>query len=571
MNNLRPNYLLSLKILMLGGIIFYLVMSLSVLHRPLVGDDIPYSAEAQMPHYGLMGSWHPPLYQDALRILVRVAGLNRENLRLLGIFCFFLTLRLTYLLVNEVTHNKAKGILACILYLIHPLAIQGSLVIDIDSTVLTTLLMFFLFYFCRHYEKPTLKNNLFLGVLFFLCLWAKLSTPVLLLFALLVSYIFRGKIKKGLIELSIIAGLGISLFLLFWFAYSRIYQLDFFGVFQRSINVLSKYSGGTTYAGLKELALRSARIYLWLGPYFIILWVSIVILRIRGYIRGEKQFREIDFLILYANVVFFSYIFVGGSCFGMAKYHYPIVAIICIIIADFSINLRPYRFKDKIALFAILGLIFIFIDWIVSGDLLYLLNYSLKKVVIFRPWELNSFFLHFIKLIFLYHLPLISGIILLYLAGKREDFVKNLVFLSLCLIFIAHLSLDIRHLKSDYFTTFCYGRDIAELKKLESFFKEIASKNKGAIIIGPEDALYNAFGRYPPEYNYSNLWNRRDKFIAAIKNPSVACVAYSFAWNAAFTFQEVFFHSSVKGVLERQYQLYDLGSYCVWVRKSKNL
>lgn len=557
-----------MKILILAGIIFYLVMALFTLDRPLIGDDIVYSAEAQMPHYGLMGSWHPPLYQDVLRILVHSAGLKRENLRFFGIFCFLFTLPLIYLLMREVSDDRSKGILACLLYLVHPLAIQGSLIIDIDNTVLTLLLMLFLLYFCRHYENPSLKNNLFLGLLFFICLWAKLSTPVLLLASVFISYIFRKKVKKGIVELSVIAGVGIGLFLLLWFAYSRIQQLNFFAVFQRSLDVAAKYSSGPTYLGLKELGLRSTRIYLWLGPYFTILWALIVILRIRDYIRGRKGFSSVDFLIVYTNVVFFSYILVGGTCLGMAKYHYPIVSVICIIIAEFSLNLRRFKFRDKFVFLMALGLAFIFIERIIVKDLLYEVNYTLRELVISSPEKLNNFFSGFMKRMFFYHLPLIFGVVFLYFRNRKKDIVKDFVFLLLALIFIANLSLDIRQLNSSYFTTFCYGRDINEFKKLGSVFKEIISKHKGAIIIAPEDVLFNAFGKWYPEYNYSNLWNRRDKFIAAIKDRRVICVAYSFAWNAIFSFREIFFHPSVKDALEKEYEFQRLGSYSLWLRRT---
>lgn len=559
---------MKITVLISAGIIFYLIMSLSVLRRPLVGDDIPYSAEAHMPHYGLMGSWHPPLYLDVLRTLAHTVGLRNENLRIFGIFCFLLTLLLIYFLTMEVSHDSSKSILACLLYLTHPLAIQGSLIIDIDSTVLTVLLMFFLLYFFRCYEKPTLENNLFLGILFFLCLWAKLSTPLLLLFSIFIAYIFRKKFKKGIIELSIIAGVGIGLFLSLWFVYSWMYQLNFFGVFHRSLDVISKYSSGPTYAGLKELGLRSLRVYLWLSPYFIILWAFIVIVRVRDYIRGKREFGPADFLIIYTIVVFFSYIAIGGACFGMAKYHYPIVSIMCITIAEFSMSLRPVEFRKKFVLFLILGIVFIFIERVVTGDLLYQLNYTLRELAIFFPQKLNNSFLGFIKRILFYHVPLVIGIWLLYFRDKKKDIVKNLVFLLLILIFIANISLDIRQLNSCYFTTFCYGRKLGEFKKLEYVFKKIKSKNRTGIIIGPEDVLYNAFGGYHLEYSYPYLWNRRDRFIEAIHDRRVSCVAYSFAWNAAFSFREIFFYPSVKDAMEKEYEFHHLGSYSVWLRKT---
>ncbi|NQS99801.1 MAG: glycosyltransferase family 39 protein, partial [Candidatus Omnitrophica bacterium] len=139
-----------------------LTFLISSIDKPLQADSIPFAKYVERSGHEEVYLWHPPAYQNTLRFVGRVFGLKDQGLRWFGIACFLLTLGLIY---------RLSGPLACFLYATLPVAIQGSLILDIDNTVLTVLLLLFIWYFAKFYQQLSSKRALILGGLFFLLLW----------------------------------------------------------------------------------------------------------------------------------------------------------------------------------------------------------------------------------------------------------------------------------------------------------------------------------------------------------------------------------------------------------------
>ena len=564
----------------LVSIVTYLIFALPSIYKPLVADDVVCAREAENIRFGIFQVWHPPLYFDILRFLTHHFGMQREYLRFFGIFCFLATLSLIYFLCKRISLDEKVGLLACFLFASHPWAIQGSLILDIDNTILTVLLTLFIFYFVKNCNVFNLRNYLLSGLLFFVCLWAKLSTPFILLFTVLIFYIFRGKLKEGLIYTFIVGIEGVGLFFLFWAIYSKFYNLNFLSVFERSLSVLGRGLMGCSLSTFKEITLRFIRISLWMGPYLVLLWLIIFIHWIKSCLNNKGIMKVNDFLILYTIIIFVSYIFVGGTSFGFAKHQYPILPILSIIVANFILNFKLRVSKKQLVFCILIGLFFFFIERIYIGDLLYRVNYLLRKTAIFSPQKLNSFFLDFSWRVALYFFVLTFGILLVWFMDRKKPTLKIFITLLLVLILISNFSYNFRHLQKNYFSTYCYGRSIEEYRHLEDLLKKIFLKNKEAIIIGPEDTLYSAGFKdivsttpaaaglkHYIEYRYSYLWNDRESFLRAIEDSRVKCVSYSFTWNALLTYREIFFHPRVKKILEEQYNFFPIGEYSVWLRK----
>jgi hypothetical protein len=549
------------------SVFIYLIFALPSLHRPLVADDAVFAPDSENPQFGLICVWHPPLYSDILRILVYFLGIKREQLRFFGVFCFIAILVLIYIISQQVTKKRNVSFLACLLFTIHPWAIQGSLILDIDNTILVVLLTFFLLYFIKNYEAFRLKNYLLSGLLFFACLWAKLSTPLLLPFSILIFYFLRGKTKEGIAYTFSTATIGTGLFFISWALYAHFYKLNFVSVFERSISVLSRGPAGSSFLALQELALRFIRVSLWMGLYLFLLWSVILILRIKDYYIGKKSVEIKDLLILYTMIIFSSYIFIGGTSYGFAKHQYPILPVLSIIVASFISNLRLEISKKQLFFYILLGLVFLIIENIYIKDLLYRVNYLLRKISIFSPQNLKAFFIDFSFRMSLYFITFIFGTLLIWFLDRKKNILSIAGVFLLVLIMVSSLSYDFRHLGARYFTTYCYGRDRENYKQLTGVFKYILNQKPDKLIIGQDDILFNLGLKYYSEYAYYLLWDDRDKFLKAIRDRRVSCVSYCFTWNALLSYREIFFHPQVIKTLEEQYNFFPIGEYSVWIRK----
>jgi len=106
--------------------LIYLFFVFPLIGRPLQIDEIFMAAAARVPgSFGNLGpAGHPPFYADILRLAHQVFGIDKSGFRLVGMACFLTDLILIYYLSQEIFKDKKRGILASLIFALHPLAIQ---------------------------------------------------------------------------------------------------------------------------------------------------------------------------------------------------------------------------------------------------------------------------------------------------------------------------------------------------------------------------------------------------------------------------------------------------------------
>lgn len=227
-------------------ICIYLLFALFSIREPIMADQINFFNAAKLLDIGnvffgkrtplvSLDFPHPLLYVHLLSFIDKFWGINTVNARLIGILCFIITLLFIYFISKKIFEYDNNGrliaLLACFLYSINPMVIQGSLLIDIDNTILTVALLFFIFYFVRFSERLNFKNLFLLGLLFALSLWTKLTTPLILILSIIMFHFLNGTYKKGLLQAFVILTIGVTLFLFTWRLYCYVYSQPFFAPF----------------------------------------------------------------------------------------------------------------------------------------------------------------------------------------------------------------------------------------------------------------------------------------------------------------------------------------------------
>jgi len=544
----------------------YLFLAVPFLNRPLVVDEVDFVQFARVPwSFADLGTGaHPPFYIDTLRFLSQVFDVSGANLRIVGIICFLLNLILIYKLSHEIFKDRKRGVLASLIFALHPLAIQGSMVLDIDNTVLTVFLTFACLYYARNIDNFSLRKGIFLILLLFSSLWAKLGTPFIFMGSLILFHILKGQGKRAsqIFFVSIAATL---LFLLVWKIDSVIFGFPFSVAFQRGVSVITKGLQFSLLPVVKQITLRALRVTLWLGLYFVLLWTVSCFKHVKDIMVKRLKLDFNFFLIIYSASIFLFYLLIGGTMFGFAKYQYPLLPILSIIIANAVLSLDLNIFKKNIIIYLCFGAAFAIISYIFSGDLLYQINYNLRQIAIFSPQELPDFYRDFARRIILYFIPFVFGIFVIKLSIRKESWLRIFSFLAITFIILGNFSSDIYLRGTQFFTSYCYGRDIGEFKRVSNLCKDIIKKDKNATIIAPKDVLENA--GVEVFIGYHKLWNDKDKFLEIVKDRRVKAVIYTFSYNALYSYKEIFLDADVEKILKKHYSLLVIDTHDVWLRK----
>ncbi|MBV9326620.1 MAG: glycosyltransferase family 39 protein [Chloroflexi bacterium] len=347
------------------AVVVYLGLVVAQLNRPLMYDDANFAlgaravAETGLP-YGNQGwmsdrgdfshreqwaLWHPPLYIYAEGLLARLGGWTAPVLRLLGVVGGVATALLTFLLARDLTRGPllvrdVAGATAVALVVLCPLIVQSTLILDIDFPILLPLSLLFLWLYPR--LENSQKQWLWLGPLFAVMLWAKMTNPVPLLAVIGVWQVLRGRWLRGALHVLVIGGVGIALAGVVWLGIGTLqgFPLDMpFGVnlvqWQDSADVARRAytSPGAFIEGLQPTAI-------WLGPGLVALGLLGVAVRVAGLVRCW-QMRHADLLIGFAVVLVLGY--VNKSAGWFPKYQVALAPLLACMAAPVIAHLWCVR------------------------------------------------------------------------------------------------------------------------------------------------------------------------------------------------------------------------------------
>ena len=186
----------------------------------------------------LSGLWHPPLYVYSLGASMVILGTDAAaSLRLVGVVGLLACCALFFLIARELFGGRwfLVGSVASALLLVHPYAVQGSMFLDIDTTIYAPLFLLFVWLLVRFDRRPPPESRLVgaLAVAFALVLWAKLPTAFVLVPVAGLYWILRHGARRGATRAVLVFVGGAVLFLATYWLYvtatgqSFSYMFDF--------------------------------------------------------------------------------------------------------------------------------------------------------------------------------------------------------------------------------------------------------------------------------------------------------------------------------------------------------
>lgn len=280
-------------------------------HRQLVGADARYGAV-----YGL---WHPPLYVYLLA-LAAMLGPADAWLRAVGLLCltgsFAVIWRVSRASLGPSAPREVVA-LPLAFAAFSPIVAQGSLFVDIDNTVLATLMLLFLWQFTRPGDRLRRPRLAGLTACLVLMLCAKLTTFPMVWLACAVYAAGGERPGRNLLALSLIGVVAVGIVAALYMSYCAIFHLPIGWMFDVG-------SGGRRdlFATAKSAAgiWRSAQWNLvWLSPVLASLLAVLTVERVRSYARDRRVTPPDGWLILSIGL-YVAYIGFGGM---LGKYTMP--------------------------------------------------------------------------------------------------------------------------------------------------------------------------------------------------------------------------------------------------------
>ncbi|MCS6800988.1 MAG: glycosyltransferase family 39 protein [Chloroflexota bacterium] len=276
---------------MLGRRYVYDEVSFAQMGEAIAQTGIPYANVGFMiNHKGRIdqqyeyGLWHPPLYLYTLGLTFKLFGVSETTARLLGVATMMLTALFLFLAVRAAlsAHPNRDGfaLWAVLLYVFNPLTLQSALLLDIDGTVLTVMVMLLVWLYLALRDAGW-WSRLAVGVAFAGALWAKMTTPFFFLGAVVVYRALQGRLDRGVAEALTIGSVGVALFLPSWWLVCFMTGMPFempFEVLAREFEDAAGYGIRSlrTFDAIAQAAQPALR---WIGPFLVLVLAGATIVR----------------------------------------------------------------------------------------------------------------------------------------------------------------------------------------------------------------------------------------------------------------------------------------------------
>lgn len=419
---------------------------------------------------------HPLLYSFTQAGIQKIFGRDELPLRLYGVLLYLVCGGLVFAIASVLLPGPEDGArkfslaLTMLLYLLNPLLIQHSVVVNTDNSVLAAVLLLFfcayLFFEAKGSKTSGAGRRLILTVLFATCLWAKELTPYFLLAGILLFRILAKDWRRFFSDLFWIGILGSFLFWSSWGMYCF-----FTGTPLLSFVRFTLIDKGGDLAASIGPTLEYCRVLLSVGFRWPLYWVSfpffasllLLILDRGGVIFKKRPLGLIDLVFICALALWFPFQFYRPGI-DMMKYQYPAYPFFIVSIG--WLFLKAFRGSGLGALVWPTGMFRFFSPGIVLFGLLVLAYFGIGDYLpyLFDPRYLddNPFFL------MKYYGPILLICLAAFFGSqKRYRWNHSVLALILCILPV-NMALDMNQSKVKYATFEVWGGTYAESGFIET-------------------------------------------------------------------------------------------------------
>lgn len=535
-----------------------------VLQAALIDTKDFYAADAGLKLYAML--YHPMLYGEVLLFLAKIFSPHYITARVLGVFIFIGTALLIYGLAFEMNGEQRAahktGLLAVFLYCTHPMAIQGSLLLDRDNTFFTFFLALFLLLLLK-YKKSGEKRYFYMCVpAAVLMMWAKL-TPVPLVAAALLFYDVMKKEKRGFADIAILF-LSSVIFAASWLVY---YKFQTHGLPRTQIFwylgecVRTRYrpaaSGGGSVFDIVKTVYYAV---LWFNPFFLCLCSFFVVDMLKTYVKVKTlAFRDI--MAFTGGAFFFGHMLVGRLMFGFPKYHFPALFLFSLM-AAYTLIAGGSLSRKNFMMTAFSCFCFVVLFRFSLDDVYRMSYFDVKRSILETGSVSHDVKMSIVRQWLLMFFPFAVLWCLLWKAGGSGAVKACKAALFVCCVALS-FSQDIHQTRNDYATITNYGEQ-GTAHVIDYLSRHL---KKGKIVLGSRQLLLYLRQLRIRQYNDPTFFSGRDYVLAELKNKNVQFFVYGVNTNTLEQVRGVFDSRAVQEHLVKHFVRRRIGTYTVWERK----
>jgi len=322
--------------------------------KPVIAAEdshrIRYTEDLRVDQEPFIGAWHPPLYLYTLGASMVVLGEDASfSLRAIGVAALLISALLLLLIAREVTPRwRIVGGVAAALLLIHPYAIQGSLFLDVDTTIYAPAILLLLWLAIRFSKRQAALRPvdvLALGAAFALVTWTKMTTTVPVLCVLVVWWLLtRQQTRRAVVEAASFVLTGAALFFSTYALWCRLTDVPFSYTFDITFGDKSD----RLFASWDVVELSAHWHVRWFGGAILVLTAVYLVDLALNYIR-ERHLRPLDLPFLVGLGILANYVLVSPSSgYYQGKYAFPALAmlllpIVWMLLRDSQPHVRATR------------------------------------------------------------------------------------------------------------------------------------------------------------------------------------------------------------------------------------
>ena len=493
-------------------------------------------------------TFSPHLYPLLACGVCKLTGhFNQAAVQMTGVFCWLAVICLLWKLAKTTQEQWV----ACGLCVLLPMVQQAAVTVEIDQTVLPLVTLILCWRAKEFMAESSVKNGLWLAASMALALWARLTTPIVLI-PLFVGFAWWSTTGKKAVKTAVWLLFGCVVFFVTWRLYCMATGVNWFGPFEYLARSFQETTVGERASGASRLVQNMLYLVFWgMNPFLLVLTAGSIVI---GYL---KKGPRTELCYLAAGVwLLCGYEVVGGALFGFPKYQIPAMPLICLGIAlawKDMWKFKPLR-RDVAVHLVILGLL----SWILlmkTGDPLHAMRIDIRETAAIG----GSIRLEFMKLGACFAICWVALGMAVVLFWWRLH-AMTLWQLLLFGVLWTNGVFSVWQGNRPYSTGYVYG-DEGETREVAGLIEFRRWTDRPLFV--PHEVLFQ-LGDFRLVDGLPMDWTDMDAVVERIKNEHPPMIALSVLTNTTSEVREALSYEKIQKNLPPTYEMKRVGRYYVW-------
>jgi 4-amino-4-deoxy-L-arabinose transferase-like glycosyltransferase len=494
-------------------------------------------------------TFSPHLYPLLACGVCKLTGhFNQAAVQMTGVFCWLAVICLLWKLAKTTQEQWV----ACGLCALLPMVQQAAVTVEIDQTVLPLVTLLLCWRAKEFMEESSVKNGLWLAASMALALWARLTTPIVLI-PLFVGFAWWSTDPKKAVMTAVWLAVGCVVFFVTWRLYCLMTGVNWFGPFEYLARSFRETTVGERASGASRLVQNMLYLVFWgMNPFLIVLTAGSVIV---GYL---KKGPRTELCYLAAGVwLLCGYEVVGGALFGFPKYQIPAMPLICLGIALAWKDMWKFRLLERreieylvgLAILALLAMAFL-------GDPLHAMRIDIRETAAIG----GAIRLEFMKLGARFAVcwgALLVGFVIV----RRRLRLAVWQLLLFCVLWTNGV-FSIWQGNCAYSTGYVYG-DAGETRQLAEWI--VYNRKNKHLLLMPHEVLFQMDDFHLVD-GLPMDWTDMNAVAERIETEYPTMIALSVLTNTTSEVREALRNEKMQKILHSDYRMSCFGRYYVWDR-----